>query len=278
VTTVAAGGAAVPPSRSPGPGETVARVLAVLPQASTSPALVETGDGARWVLKFSGAGPGPFGLLTEYLALGIAAAFAAPVPAARPLFLPEGFPWMVGTDEFDAMLQRSAGWNLGIAYIEGARPAVPEDLVPGPGLAAIAASDGFLHNVDRTARNPNLLVAAGTLRAIDYDACLYLSRALGPERPASTALPSGHLLADCALPAVAPPAIDFAAMLGPVPEDWLAAARVGRPSLAERLSARYAAWVAARRSPLQPPLHRDAREGIVGPTPGEGEPGERDPR
>ena len=127
------------------------------------------------------------------------------MPAARPLFLPEGFPWMAGTDEFDAMLQRSAGWNLGIAYIEGARPAVPEDLVPGPALAAIAASDCFLHNVDRTARNPNLLVASGTLRAIDYDACLYLSRALGPERPPSTALPSGHLLADRALPAVAPP-------------------------------------------------------------------------
>jgi hypothetical protein len=176
------------------------------------------------------------------------------------------------------MLQRSAGWNLGIAYIEDARPVVPEDLVPGPGFAAIAASDSFLHNVDRTARNPNLLVASGTLRAIDYDACLYLSRALGPERPPSTALPSGHLLADRALPAVAPPGIDFAAMLGPVPEDWLAAAGIGRAALAERLSARYAAWVAARPSPLQPPLHRDAGAGIVGPTSGEGEPGELDPR
>lgn len=278
--TTDGGGAAVPPPPSPAPGETVARVLAVLPRASTSPALVETADCARWVLKFSGAGPGPFGLLTEYLALGIARAFAAPVPAARPLFLPEGFPWMAGTDEFDAMLQRSVGWNLGIAFIEDARPALPEDLAPGPTLAAIAASDRFLQNVDRTARNPNLLVAAGTLRAIDYDACLYLSRALGPDRPPSTALPPGHLLADCALPAVAPPDIDFAALLAPVPEDWLAAAASDRASVAGRLSERYAAWAAACAAPLQPPLHPRARAGIVGPTSGGGaaEPGGPGPR
>lgn len=267
------GGAAVPPS--PSPDETVARVLAVLPQASTSPALVETGDGARFVLKFSGAGPGPFGLLTEYLALGIARAFAAPVPAARPLFLPEGFPWMAGTDEFDAMLQRSAGWNLGIAFLEDARPARPDGLGPDTALAAIAASDCFLQNVDRTARNPNLLVAAGTLRAIDYDACLYLSRALGPERPPSTALPAGHLLAGLALPAATPPAVDFAALLAPVPRDWLEPAGGDRAAVAARLAARYAAWAAAFAA-----LHPPAGAGIVAPTSGgaAAEPGQRDRR
>lgn len=239
------GGAMAPPFSSPGPAATVARVVAVLANASTSPAVAETADGAAWVLKFSGAGPGPFGLLTEYLALGIARAFGAPVPDARPLFLPAGFPWMAGTDEFDAMLQRSTGWNLGIAWIADARPATPDDLVPGPALAAIAAADRFLQNVDRTARNPNLLVAGGTLRAIDYDACLYLSRALGPDRAPTPALPPGHLLGGVALPAVAPPAIDFAALVAPAPDDWLAAAGAGRAELAGRLAGRYAAWAAA---------------------------------
>ena len=244
--TTKGGGTAVPPASSPEPAVTVARVLSVLPQASTSPAVAETGDGATWVLKFSGAGPGPFGLLTEYLALGIARAFGAPAPAARPLFLPQGFPWMAGTDEFDAMLQRSTGWNLGIAFIPDARPATEDDLVAGPALAAIAASDCFLQNVDRTARNPNLLVADGALRAIDYDACLYLSRALGPARAPSTGLPAGHILAGRALPAVPVPVIDFARLVAPVPEDWLAAAASDRATLSGRLVESFRAWAAAR--------------------------------
>ena len=109
----------------------VTRVLEVLPDASTSPALVETADGARRVMKFAGAGPGPFGLLTELLALGIARALGAPVPAAEPVCLPQGFPWLVGTDEFDAMLQRSTGWNLGIAWLPTPAPP-PRPTSPRP--------------------------------------------------------------------------------------------------------------------------------------------------
>ena len=242
-----AGGAGAPSVSPPSPAtaETVARILAVLPQASTSPALAETADGRRWVLKFQGAGPGPFGLLTECLALAIAAAFGAPVPAARPLHLAEGFPWMAGTDEFDAMVQRSPGWNLGIAWIPDARPATAADLAGGRELAAIAASDCFLHNIDRTQRNPNLLVAGGRLHAIDYDACLYLSRALGPGRPPSTALPAGHLLAELNLPLPVPPAMDFPALVAPLPAPWIEAAGVDRGTIAMRLAAAWDAWRAA---------------------------------
>ena len=195
-------------------------------------------------MKFTGAGPGPFGVLTEYLALGIARAFGAPVPAARPVLLPEGFPWMAGTDEFDAMLQRSTGWNLAVAFVPDARPATPADLEPSPALEAIARADCFLQNVDRTAENPNLLVADGRVVAIDYDACLYLSRALGPGRPPSTALPANHLLAGRPLPATPTPALDLAALVAPAPDDWVAAAGDRPATLAARLAASYAAWAA----------------------------------
>ena len=100
--------------------------------------------------------------------------------------------------------------------------------------------------MDRTARNPNLLVAAGGIVAIDYDACLYLSRALGPPRPPATALPPGHLLAGLPLPEPpAPPALDMRALVDPAPAAWLAAAGVDRATLAARLAASYAAWAAA---------------------------------
>ncbi len=210
-------------------------MLEVFTEASSSPARIETADGGQWVMKFAGAGSGRFGLLTEYLALGVARALGAPVPAARPVWLPEGFPWMAGTDEFDAMLQRSTGWNLGIEYVPDARPVSPAEL-PGldpAALDAIARSDAVLQNVDRTARNPNLLIAGGRLRAIDYDACLYLSRALGPPRAAVRALPPGHLLAGREGGPIPP--LDATALVAAAPADWVAAAGSDRDGLAAAL-------------------------------------------
>jgi hypothetical protein len=184
------------------------------------------------VLKFAGAGPGPFGLLTELLAIGIARALGAPVPPARPLWLPPGFPWMAGTDEFDSMLQRSYGWNLGIAFLPDARPVAAAELAAcdPAALDAIARADALLQNVDRTARNPNLLIASGRLWSIDYDACLYLSRALGPPRPPVRTLPTGHLLAG-RVSAATPPEIDVAALVASAPDEWVAATGTGRGGL-----------------------------------------------
>lgn len=218
-------------------------MLAVFPAASTTPALIETATGETFVLKFSGAGPGPFGLLTEFIALGIAARFGAPVPDARPLWLPEGLPWEVGTDEFDAMLMRSTGWNLGIAPYPDARPATPDDVAAADpaALDAIARADALLQNMDRTARNPNLLVSGGQLRAIDYDACLYLSRALAGTRPPTTELPRGHLLADRPLPPQPRPALDARALVAAAPDPWIEAAATTRDGLAQAL----ARWLAS---------------------------------
>lgn len=194
------------------------------------------------MLKFAGAGPGPFGLLTELLAIGIARGVGAPVPAARPLWLPPGFPWMAGTDEFDAMLQRSYGWNLGISFLPGARPVAESELdgCDPAVLDAIARADALLQNVDRTAKNPNLLLADGRLWAIDFDACLYLSRALGAPRPAVRTLPEGHLLADRA--AAVPPEIDIAALVAAAPDEWVAAAGRDRAGLEAALRRYFATF------------------------------------
>ena len=205
----------------------VRRIRSIFLHASTRPALVETADGSAHVLKLAGAGPGPGGLLTELVATRLAAALGSPVPSARPLFLPHGFPWTVGTDEWDEMVQRSFGWNLGIAYLRDACPADPaEVLAADPGLLArIAAADRLLANMDRRRANPNLLVdAGGSLRAIDHGACLFLSRALRGVG-GDFALSANHLLAGAALPeareAVGPEVLDAA--LADVPAAWLPA-------------------------------------------------------
>jgi hypothetical protein len=232
----------------PGTGDRIARVLEVYSGASTTPALVETEDGNRWAMKFGGAGPGPYGLLIEHLAIAIARALGAPAPRSRPLMLPQDFPWMAGTDEFDAMLQRSYGWNLGIAYLPGAEPAGATDLasIDPAVLDAIALADCFLQNVDRTVRNPNLLRSGGRVWTIDYGACLYLSRSLGRPRPPASSLPAGHLLAGRPISpgTVLPPSIDFAALVAASPPDWIAATGSDAPTLAGALARDYAAWSA----------------------------------
>lgn len=223
-------------------------MLEVFSGASTTPALVETEDGTRWAMKFAGAGPGPYGLLIEHLAIAIARRLGAPAPPSRPLMLPQDFPWMAGTDEFDAMLQRSYGWNLGIAYLPDAEPAGATGLagIDPAVLDAIALADCFLQNVDRTARNPNLLRSGGRVWTIDYGACLYLSRALGRPRPPASGLPAGHLLAGRAIaPGAADlPAIDFGVLVGTTPPDWIASAGTDPATLAAALSRDYAAWSA----------------------------------
>lgn len=228
------------------PEARVATVLSVFRDASTSPAHVTTADGAHWVLKFAGAGPGPTGLLTEFLALGIAAAFGAPVPSTRPLWLPQGFPWMAGTDEFDAMLQRSYGWNLGIAFLPDARPVAAAEIAScNPHiLDTIANSDALLQNVDRTAANPNLLMTASGLRAIDYDACLYLGRALGSPRASSRQLAAGHLLAGRPLwPGL--PSLDLAGLVAAAPAAWVDATGTDPAGLTSALGRYVAGWQTA---------------------------------
>ena len=237
-----------PPSLFRSDATDVARVARVITHASTTPAEVETEDGRRWVMKFSGAGPGPYGLLVEHIGLAIARAFCAPVPETRPLWLARDFPWMVGTDEFDAMLTRSAGWNLGIALVPEARPATAaEVLASDPAvLETIARSDCLLANTDRLPSNTNLILDSGRLWAVDYDACLYLGRALRPTRAPDPALPIGHVLRErWPAPRRAPlPALDFDGMVGGAPASWIAAAGVDRPGIARALRSYANAWAA----------------------------------
>ena len=120
------------------------------------------------------------------------------MPLVQRLFLPEKFPWQIGTDEFDDLVQRSAGWNLGVRFIPDARDLVEADLaaLPAPFLARLAQADRLLQNVDRTRRNPNLLGdAAGAVWAIDHGACLFLDRIVAGRTPYAFGLPTNHFLA-----------------------------------------------------------------------------------
>lgn len=204
--------------------------------SSTTPALARATDGSRWVVKFAGAGPGPAGLLTELIGTRAAAALGLTVPEAHPIWLPSGFPWQVGTDEFDEMIQRSFGWNLALAFVEGSRLATADDLFTQPEdvRARLTTVDAVLHNVDRTRRNPNLLIAPdGTMVAIDHGSCLFLSRALRGHR-AAPSLPANHILAPRSVVGRTAPH-RWADHFADAPQDWIVAAGTTRDALANAL-------------------------------------------
>jgi hypothetical protein len=78
--------------------------------------------------------------------------------------------------EVKELLDRSPGTNLGVDFLPGAlgfAPAVGP--APEPELAAAFVwLDAFTLNVDRTPRNPNLLVWHRRLYGIDHGAALYV--------------------------------------------------------------------------------------------------------
>ena len=81
--------------------------------------------------------------------------------------------------EIQDLLAASAGLNLGVDFLPGALPFNPAaGPRPAPELAAsIVWLDALVTNVDRTARNTNMLLWHGRLWLIDHGASLYFHHA-----------------------------------------------------------------------------------------------------
>lgn len=108
-------------------------------------------------------------------------------------------------EEVQDLLTASAGRNLGSDFLPGSfgyDGSVGDHTGPLPEAAAVLWPDAFTANVDRTWRNPNLLVWNGALHVIDHGACLYFHHAWpggvgDPHRIAGQSWdPSGHVLLD----------------------------------------------------------------------------------
>ena len=76
--------------------------------------------------------------------------------------------------EVRELFKRSVGLNVGMAFLDDAATfdAAAGDEVSGAEASRIVWLDAFTMNVDRTAKNPNLLMRKGELWAIDHGASL----------------------------------------------------------------------------------------------------------
>jgi hypothetical protein len=151
------------------------RYVAPFREGGSLPALCEADDDGHYVVKFRGAGQGPKALVAEVIAGELARALGLAVPELVVAEVDEAFGRAEPDPEIQDLLRASVGTNLGVDYLPGALPLSPATgELPAPDVAAdIVWLDAFLTNVDRTARNTNMLWWHRTLYRIDHGASLY---------------------------------------------------------------------------------------------------------
>ncbi len=171
------------PPRHPGPTlppmlRTViaTRYVTPLREGGSVPALVEADDDGLYVVKLLGAGHGRKALTAELLAGEIGRRLRLPVPDAVLVDLDGVLANAEPDQEIQELLARSSGINYGLDFLPGSlsfAPAVGPR--PDADLAAdIVWLDAFTTNVDRTVRNPNLLVWHRRLQLIDHGSAFYI--------------------------------------------------------------------------------------------------------
>ena len=207
-----------------------------LREGGSLPAVVEADDDGLYVAKFRGAGHGEKALVAELIAGEIGRALGLLVPE---IVLVDFDPRLAAAEpdqEIRELLQRSSGINVGLDFLPGSLgfdPAAgfepPSDL-----CAAVVWFDAFVTNVDRDARNTNMLVWHRRLWLIDHGSALYIHHtwkdAAAHARKPMAAIKSHVLLPfagsileadDRLAPRLAPEL--FGAIIESVPGEWLAA-------------------------------------------------------
>jgi hypothetical protein len=155
---------------------TATRYVTPLREGGSLPAVMEADDDGLYVVKFRGAGQGPKALIAELIAGEIGRRLGLLVPEIVFVDVDPALGRAEPDSEIWELLDRSPGRNLGLDFLPGAlafAPAVGPH--PDPDLAAaIVWFDALTTNVDRTAKNPNLLVWHRRLWLIDHGAALYV--------------------------------------------------------------------------------------------------------
>ena len=231
------------------------RYVTPLREGGSMPGLVEADDDGLYVVKFRGAGQGLKALIAEVVVGEVARALALRVPE---IVLVEVDPLLAAAEpdpEIQELVQASGGSNAALDFLPGAlpfSPAAPVGVTPEL-AASVVWLDALSANVDRTPRNPNMLIWHGDLWLIDHGAALYRHHAA--TWPAGAAEAPFPLIADHVLLPFAgsiteaderlAPRLDRATLeriVDAVPDDWLGAdPAAARADYVEHFTARLTA-------------------------------------
>lgn len=153
---------------------TATRYVTPLREGGSLPAIIEADDDGMYVLKFRGAGQGPKALISELIAGEIARALGLLVPE---IVFVELDPELARTEpdpEIQDLIKASAGLNLALDYLPGSVTFDPiAQKIDADLAASIVWFDAYVTNIDRTARNANMLIWHRRLWLIDHGAALY---------------------------------------------------------------------------------------------------------
>lgn len=238
------------------------RYVTPLREGGSLPAIVEADDDGLYVLKFHGAGQGPRALIAELVAGEIGRALGLLVPEIVFVELDVALGRNEPDFEIKELIERSGGLNLGLDFLPGSLPFDPvATREMDPTLASsVVWFDAYISNVDRTARNTNMLMWHKRLWLIDHGAALYfhhqwgdyLARSRQPFKPIKehVLLPYASALAtvDSTLRAHLTGAV-LDEIVSAVPDAWL----LSDPAFAgpDEQRAAYLAYLLSRRDTAQ---------------------------
>jgi len=211
----------------------VIRYVTPLREGGSMPAIAEADDEFLYVLKFRGAGQGVKALIAEIIGGEIARALGFKVPEIVFANLDEAFGRTEPDEEIQDLLKASIGLNLALHYLSGAITFDPTVTTVDAKLASqIVWLDCLLTNMDRTARNTNMLIWHKELWLIDHGASLYFHHSMQNWKEQAVrpfALVKDHVLlpqaseleeVDAAFKAILTNEL-ITSIVSLIPEDWL---------------------------------------------------------
>ena len=152
----------------------VTQYLQPLREGGSLPAIVKANDGFLYVLKFRGAGQGKKALIAEFIGGELARAINLNVPELVFMNLDDSFSKTEPDEEIQDLLKFSVGLNLGLHYLSSAITYDPLVSKVDPFTASkVVILDSLISNIDRTAKNTNLLNWHDELWIIDNGASFY---------------------------------------------------------------------------------------------------------
>lgn len=155
------------------------RYVTPLREGGSMPGLMEASDDGLYVVKFRAAGQGTLALVAEVIAAHLAGAIGLRVPRLSLVDVDPAIGVAEPDPEIQDLILASPGINLGSDFLPGARSySAADSWQPDAEEAArIVWLDALVNNVDRSPRNPNLLIWHEQLWAIDHGAALYRQHA-----------------------------------------------------------------------------------------------------
>lgn len=152
----------------------IIRYIQPLREGGSMPGLVDADDGFSYVIKFRGAGQGKKALVAELIGGELARLLDLRMPELVFAHLDESFWRLEADEEIQDLLKFSIGQNLGVHFLNGAITYDANvDTISEEEASKIVWLDALLMNVDRTARNTNMLIWHQELWLIDHGASLY---------------------------------------------------------------------------------------------------------